>query len=88
MLLDGDGVRLRAPDGGLDHRLDQRWQPLAFAGEVAVDCSLLGGTSTDFNLMLRRGPLAGRGAGGARPTPARQHARGPVPGARGPLESG
>ena len=59
MLLDGDGVRLRAPDGGLDHRLDQRWQPLAFAGEVAVDCTLLGDTSTDFNLMLRRGAWSG-----------------------------
>lgn len=55
MLLDGDGVHLCAQDGSLEHRLDQRWQPLAFSGDVAVDCTLLGGTSTDFNLMLRRG---------------------------------
>ena len=59
MLLDGDGMQLRARDGSLDHRLDRRWQPLAFAGEVAVDCTLLGGTSTDFNLMLRRGRWRG-----------------------------
>ena len=59
MLLDGDGMQLRARDGSLDHRLDRRWQPLAFAGEVAVDCTLLGGTSTDFNLMLRRGAWSG-----------------------------
>ena len=59
MLLDGDGMQLRARDGSLDHRLDRRWQPLAFAGEVAVDGTLLGGTSTDFNLMLRRGRWRG-----------------------------
>lgn len=58
MLLAGDGVHLHAP-GGLDHRLDQRWQPLAFAGEAAVACTLLGGESTDFNLMLRRGRWQG-----------------------------
>ncbi|MFC5521128.1 HutD family protein [Polaromonas jejuensis] len=59
MLLDGDGVHLRAADGSLDHALDQRWQPLAFSGDAAVDCRLLGGTSTDFNLMLRRGQWRG-----------------------------
>ncbi len=60
MLLAGDGVHLRAPGGTLDHRLDRPWQPLAFAGELAVDCALLGGASTDFNLMLRRGRWQGR----------------------------
>lgn len=59
MLLDGDGVHLRSKDGSLEHRLDRRWQPLAFSGDVAVDCTLLGGTSTDFNLMLRRGRWQG-----------------------------
>ena len=33
----------------------QRWQPFAFSGDAALDCSLLGGTSTDFNVMTRRG---------------------------------
>ncbi|MBS0508075.1 MAG: HutD family protein [Proteobacteria bacterium] len=60
MLLAGDGFHLQAPGGALDHRLDQPWQPLAFAGELAVQCRLLGGASTDFNLMLRRGRWQGR----------------------------
>ncbi len=60
MLLDGDGVHLRAKDGSLERRLDRRWQPLAFSGDVAVECRLLGGASTDFNLMLRRGRWRGK----------------------------
>ena len=40
---------------GIDHALQQRWQPFAFSGDAALDCSLLGGTSTDFNVMTRRG---------------------------------
>lgn len=62
MLLQGDGVQLRspqAPHGGWTHALDQRWVPFSFAGDVPVDCTLLGGTSTDFNLMLRRGAWTG-----------------------------
>ncbi len=54
MLLDGDGVRLCC-DGHFDHALDTPAQPFAFAGDVAVDCTLLGGESTDFNVMTRRG---------------------------------
>ena len=60
MLLAGDGFHLQAPGGALEHRLDQPWQPLAFAGELAVQCRLLGGASTDFNLMLRRGRWQGQ----------------------------
>jgi len=52
MLLEGDGVRLQST--GFDHALDTPHQPFAFDGEAAVDCSLLGGLSTDFNLMARR----------------------------------
>jgi environmental stress-induced protein Ves len=52
MLLEGEGVRLRAP--GFDHSLDAPYEPFAFDGEVPVDCDLLGGASTDFNLMARR----------------------------------
>ena len=54
LLLDGDGVRLHAP-GHFDHRLDVPGHPFSFAGDVAVDCTLLGGESTDFNVMTRRG---------------------------------
>ena len=52
MLLGGDGLHLRS--AGWEHALDQRWQPFAFSGDDAVDGAMLGGTSKDFNLMLRR----------------------------------
>lgn len=57
MLLGGDGLHLRGP--GWEHGLDQRWQPFAFPGDDAVDGAMLGGTSKDFNLMLRRGAWHG-----------------------------
>jgi environmental stress-induced protein Ves len=53
LLLTGAGVRLRAD--GIDHRLDTPLRPFAFAGDVALDCEPLGGASTDFNVMTRRG---------------------------------
>ena len=53
-LLDGDGVHLHSADGQINHALDQRWKPFAFSGDVALDCTLLGDTSTDFNVMTRR----------------------------------
>ena len=54
-LLQGDGVQLRAADGSVDHALSQPLVPFAFSGDVALDCSLLGGASQDFNVMVRRG---------------------------------
>lgn len=56
MLLDGDGVELAG--AGLRHTLDERWRPFAFAGDMALDGRLLGGSSTDFNVMARRGQWA------------------------------
>lgn len=53
LLLAGDGVQLQGE--GLDHRLDVPLQPFAFAGEAALRCTRLGGASTDFNVMTRRG---------------------------------
>ena len=53
LLLDGAGVHLRG--GGIDHRLDTPGVPFAFSGDVALGCELLGGASTDFNVMARRG---------------------------------
>jgi environmental stress-induced protein Ves len=53
LLLDGAGVRLFG--GGIDHRLDTPGLPFAFSGDVALGCELLGGASTDFNVMARRG---------------------------------
>jgi hypothetical protein len=57
MLLDGAGVRLQAQDGSFDHRLDQPHQPFAFAGEVALDSTLLNGPTRDLNVMTRRGKV-------------------------------
>ncbi len=58
-LLTGDGVHLRQPDAGIDHRLERPLQPFAFAGDGGMDCDLLGGVSQDFNLMTRRGRWQG-----------------------------
>ncbi|WP_114969562.1 HutD family protein [Rhodoferax ferrireducens] len=55
VLLDGAGVRLQAAD--IDHRLDTPGAPFAFAGDVALDCELLDGTSTDLSVMTRRSQL-------------------------------
>ncbi|MGH8804698.1 MAG: HutD/Ves family protein [Polaromonas sp.] len=55
MLLDGDGVRLRSGDGRIDHLLDRPHRPFAFSGDAAIACTLLGGPSSDFNVMARRG---------------------------------
>lgn len=57
VLLEGAGVHLRSRDGRIDHFLDVPHVPFAFGGDVALDCELLGGTSTDFNVMTRRGRL-------------------------------
>ncbi len=57
LLLDGDGVQLRAP-GHFDHPLDTPAQPFTFSGDLAVDCTLRSGASTDFNVMTRRGVVA------------------------------
>ena len=59
MLLDGDGVTLYGEQSELCHTLQQRWQPWSFAGELPLDCCLIGGPSTDFNLMVRRGQCHG-----------------------------
>jgi len=57
VLLQGEGVQLRAADGSIDHALNRPLAPFAFAGDVALDCRLLGGVSRDFNVMVRRGVL-------------------------------
>jgi environmental stress-induced protein Ves len=55
MLLEGDGVRLFTHDGRVEHRLDVPHRPFAFSGDDAIDCTLLGGASNDFNVMTRHG---------------------------------
>ncbi|KRB27871.1 HutD family protein [Acidovorax sp. Root70] len=60
MLLEGDGVHLQGAAGHWQHALERCWQPFAFSGDEPVDCRMLGGVSTDFNLMLRRGAWNGK----------------------------
>lgn len=52
LLLEGQGLRLQSR--AFDHRLDEPHRPFDFDGAAAVDCSLLGGATADFNLMVRR----------------------------------
>ncbi|GAA6120741.1 HutD family protein [Acidovorax sp. FG27] len=59
MWLSGGGLQLRSADGAIDQLLQAPWRPFAFAGETALDCTLAGGVSQDFNLMLRRGAWRG-----------------------------
>jgi environmental stress-induced protein Ves len=54
-LLRGAGLRLRSGDSLIDHRLDTTGAPFCFAGEAAIDATLLGGPSADLNVMTRRG---------------------------------
>ncbi|MGV8805418.1 MAG: HutD/Ves family protein [Polaromonas sp.] len=56
MLLGGDGVRLESPGAidAINHRLDTPGQPFAFSGDLPIHCTLLGGESSDFNVMARR----------------------------------
>lgn len=67
VLLQGAGLRLRSDDGRIDHRLDRPLQAFRFAGETALQASLLAGPTTDFNAMTRRGrwQCAVNGAGAA-----------------------
>lgn len=53
MLLQGEGFCLH---GAAEHTvvLDTKLQPFAFAGETAIDCTLINGPVRDFNLMTRR----------------------------------
>jgi environmental stress-induced protein Ves len=53
-LLEGPGMRLVSEDGGIDHRFDQPLDPYAFPGEEIVQGIVLGGASSDFNVMTRR----------------------------------
>lgn len=54
ILLDGDGVRLRSSDGRVAHSLDEPLVPFMFSGDDAITASLIGGASSDFNVMTRR----------------------------------
>lgn len=55
VLLRGDGMRLRSGDGRVDQRLSEPLAPFGFSGDVALEATLAGGPSCDFNVMTRRG---------------------------------
>lgn len=57
VLLSGAGVHLTSSDGTVDHRLDTPLEPFAFAGERETSASRIGGASSDFNVMTRRGSV-------------------------------
>ena len=59
LLWQGEGMHLRSADGSVDRVLGRATVPFAFAGEVAIDCTLQGGPVRDLNLMLRRGQWRG-----------------------------
>lgn len=53
-LLSGEGVNLQSSDGSINHALTTSGQPFYFSGDCALSASLLGGLTTDFNIMTRR----------------------------------
>lgn len=59
VLLRGAGMRLRsaagANDPAIDHALTTPLAPFRFSGDIALDASLVDGSSSDFNVMTRRG---------------------------------
>lgn len=57
MLWRGEGVLLRSPSWRTQ-ALTQAMQPFVFRGEDVVHCELVGGITSDLNLMARRGAIA------------------------------
>src|SRR5262249_32442961 len=53
VFVNGDGVQIAFAGHG-DTRLTQAGQLVNFAGEWATSCTLIGGPSTDLNLMVNR----------------------------------
>ena len=51
----GAGMRLRSPDGAIEHALTEPLAPWHFSGDIALDATLVDGPSSDFNVMTRRG---------------------------------
>jgi environmental stress-induced protein Ves len=52
VLLEGDGILLHFPNES--RRLDENFGMIAFPGDVAVNCELLGGACRDLNIMTDR----------------------------------
>ncbi|HEY6985495.1 MAG TPA: HutD family protein [Rhodanobacteraceae bacterium] len=56
VLLAGAGMELSIDDAA-PLRVDERFQHVRFRGEQVVECRLLGGSTRDFNAMVRRGAM-------------------------------
>ena len=59
-LLHGQGVQLNSPQGQTLATLSSPLEPYAFAGETPIHALRLGGDSSDFNVMTRRGKASSR----------------------------
>jgi environmental stress-induced protein Ves len=57
VLLEGKGMRLAGEGSPLD--VHTAFEPVAFAGDEIVQCTLVAGPVRDFNLMVRRGAARG-----------------------------
>lgn len=58
LMLTGNGFCLHGV-GANPERIVAPLQPFAFAGEAAIQCTLIDGPVRDFNLMVRRGQVTG-----------------------------
>ncbi len=52
VLLEGEGMKLQFKDRSLN--LDKKLAPIYFKGEELIECELLNGACTDFNIMIDR----------------------------------
>jgi len=57
VLLAGNGMRMTGAGEPVD--LHEPYEPVRFAGEAALHCTLLDGPTRDFNLMVRREAASG-----------------------------
>jgi uncharacterized protein len=75
VLLSGHGMRLATAVDTME--LHAPYEPVAFAGEALIDCTLTQGPTRDFNLMVRRDAASGTVVvvrdGGAAVAPARTY---------------
>ena len=57
VLLAGDGMRLATAGDTME--MHAPYEPVTFAGEAPIECTLTDGPTRDFNLMVRREAASG-----------------------------
>jgi environmental stress-induced protein Ves len=60
LLVEGEGFALDFGGAAPPRRVDRPLEPVAFAGEWATTCTLLGGPTEDLNVMVDRARARGR----------------------------